>query len=328
MALPFRPPPPPVIFPTHVRARPHARSRTVAGTSVSGRGGGRARRPAGSGHGRSIAAGLALCAAFGASGASALGFDCAMSGDRRHLQLELPGEQHLCEVSVTRRADAERQVVWYADNDTVYCSERLDELAATYRAERGFDCVRWPDPSGVDALDGTARAALDAELRALRDALRSRGDGARLTGVRVLARDGDADGKARPAGASADLRQFFVRDPDGSVRTLLRFTDDTGRTVSTDDLAASLSHGAERIDGVWVDSLDEAETTLHVVTSGRPPPTPGAPDAPDTPDAGASVTCRGAQTLSIAADGTLVPATPHRYGCDAGPLVALDSSGD
>ena len=213
---------------------------------------------------------LAIAAPF-AGTAGAAEFECSIPGDTRHLRLELPGEEHLCEVSVSYRQSGERRVMWYADNDSSFCSDRLDELRAKYEDEWGFECARWPDPSGVDALGPERRAALDEALRRRRAALA--GDGARLVGVRVS--DASLDG-----GAALDATEFFVRDARGEVRTELTLERD-GRTVlETRDLAASLSTGDETVDGAWLDGID-ADGALRVVT---------------TLSSGASA-CRGEQAL-------------------------------
>jgi len=57
----------------------------------------------------------------------ALEFECTSGGDKRFIRMELPGIDHLCEVSVTY-TNAERKVMWYANHDSAFCSEKTDEL--------------------------------------------------------------------------------------------------------------------------------------------------------------------------------------------------------
>ncbi len=247
--------------------------------------------------------------ALASAGADAQELDCSIAGDRRHVRLELPGRDHLCEVSVTYGGSGERRVVWYAENDTVFCSERLEDLIGKYESEWGFECDRWPDASGVSGLDRITRTRLDDELRATLDGL-ARGDAdARITGVRVVARDPGASAAPAPD-ARAYAVQFFVREGDGASRTELRLLEDSAARLVSDDLAANLSTGAERIDSAWVESW-QADGGLVVATAVRPPRSASAPDEP----------CRGNQTLRPAADGTLVPGTPHRYACGTDPDV-------
>ena len=225
-------------------------------------------------------------------------FACEVPGDRRHLHLALPGEDHLCEVVVDRLDTGGRRVVWYADNDSSFCAERIEELAAKYESEWGFDCTRWPEASGVGALDPARRAALDAELLRRRAALAG---GARLVGVRV---------DRAPGGAEAPLEatEFFVRERDGRVRTALALERGGRALARVEDLAAAIVPAepavrAVRLDGLGADGSVRLATELAV-------------DGAE---------CRGAQTLFLGEGGTLVPGTPHRFACDSAPLAEADA---
>ena len=219
-------------------------------------------------------------------------FDCETTGDRRHLALGLPGEAHHCEVVVTRLNTGERRVVWYADNGSAFCADKLGELVGKYEGDWGFECSRWPDASGVAALGPARRAALDERLRRRQATL---GDGARVVGVRVATPPGGPRGGG---GGGFEATELVVRDADGAVRTELTLERD-GRTVArTEDLAASLAAGDRRVDDAWVDALapDGSLSVATALVSG-------------------GAACRGAQTLRPDADGALVPGTPHRFSC-------------
>jgi len=88
-------------------------------------------------------------------------FECAAGEDRRFIRLELPGEEHLCEVSVTKR-DQSRQVMWYANNETLFCSAKIYELRGKYENQWGFTCTEWLDTGGIDRLSERHRSILDA----------------------------------------------------------------------------------------------------------------------------------------------------------------------
>ena len=236
-------------------------------------------------------AALLLAGGVLAPPAQAQRFDCETTGDRRHLALELPGEAHHCEVVVTRLDTGERRVVWYADNGSAFCADKLGELVGKYEGDWGFECSRWPDASGVAALGPARRAALDERLRRRQATL---GDGARVVGVRVAT----PSGGPRGGGDGFEATELVVRGADGAVRTELTLERD-GRTVArTEDLAAGLAAGDRGVDDAWVDALapDGSLSVATALVSG-------------------GAACRGAQTLRPDADGALVPSTPHRFSC-------------
>lgn len=101
--------------------------------------------------------------------AYALEFQCEVPGDTRYIRVDMPGEEHLCEVSVTYKETGVREVKWHASNDSLFCSARAYEMADKYENIWNYTCSSWPDRDGIDLLSPTQRLILDQRLRVLMD---------------------------------------------------------------------------------------------------------------------------------------------------------------
>ena len=164
------------------------------------------------------------------SSASAIEFACKQSSDQRYLRVNMPGDEHLCEVGVTYPGGSHR-VMWYADNDTLYCSAKIYELRDKYINELGFDCSGPDDRDGVDNLSARHRYILDTQLKSL--ILRGRSDNPafEVTGLKAVASNRLED----EPGALA--LQFF-----------LATIDDDGSSASIADAAGKLIADADSVD--------------------------------------------------------------------------------
>jgi len=224
--------------------------------------------------------------------------ECELPNDRRQLRIELPGDDHLCEVSVTYQS-GERRVLWYADNDSLFCSEKLDQLEKKYTEDWGFTCGLWPSSDGIDVLPPKHRRALDRELLArlrsgsapddVRVASISLGQEGMLIAVQWLNDRADGltvyrDTTTEPAAASwqslADIDDLTASLPDEA------YLDDP-------DLA---------IERALLTGIDESGT-LAITT------------IVDGADRGS--VCRGRQRLALDPQGELIARTPHRHVCES-----------
>lgn len=273
----------------------------------------------------------ALAAAL-AGAATATEFECEQPGDKRFLRVDLPGERHLCEVSVTAGLGSERRVLWYADNSTAFCFERLDDLVGRYVEEFGFECRAWPDREGVGGLSARQRTIVELELK------------------EAIARGDDvADGTtaARTATAAADdpSVESEIAEEEGlpprlaieAIRAVASRTEedepamlalqlfrsdgsDLVRVIADEGGRRRLVAGVERlvdwvspIEGVRVlDAVVESvadDGTVEVVTRLAPA-------------GGEGTLCSGRQALQASADEGLVARTPHRHVCTASPVAS------
>jgi len=107
-----------------------------------------------------------LCLLLLWTNAEATDFECIASDDLRHVSLDYPGQDHLCEVSVTKR-DGKREIKWYADNDSQFCADKMDLLIEKYQQQWNFKCERWPDRNGMVTLEERQRSLIDS-LRLLK----------------------------------------------------------------------------------------------------------------------------------------------------------------
>lgn len=94
-------------------------------------------------------------------------YECRSSQETRHIRVDYPGFDHLCEVSVTKE-DESRDVKWYADSDSSFCSDKIVELVKKHEDLWGFSCEEWPDYDGIDDLSPRQRKFLDDLVKSTR----------------------------------------------------------------------------------------------------------------------------------------------------------------
>ena len=87
-------------------------------------------------------------------------YECRSGQQTRHIRIDYPGYDHLCEVSVTKLGQS-REVKWYADQDSTFCSEKIIELVNKHQNQWGFSCEQWPNNDGLDELNTRQRKFLD-----------------------------------------------------------------------------------------------------------------------------------------------------------------------
>lgn len=243
----------------------------------------------------------------------ALEFECNAGTDRRFIRMELPGIQHLCEVSVTytSKASKERKVMWYANNDSLFCSSKTNELRNKYESKWDFTCKQWPDHDGVDQLNNRQRNILDSELKALTIQGKNAQTPFLVEGLKVAA----SPTSARNNDTNLLVVQFFLHVPEtGFARDVTHIIKDEGTTWNTLSKIDSLANHIETDESYVVNSALISGVTgngaLEVITVlDSPDPTGGEDDAISFSG------CYGNQTLTTADDGKLVARTPHRYYC-------------
>lgn len=288
---------------------------------------------------------LALLGLLATTSASAIEFACEQAGDQRYLRVNMPGDEHLCEVGVTYPGGSHR-VMWYADNDTLYCSAKLYELRDKYIEELGFACSGADDRDGVDSLSARHRYILDTQLKSL--ILRGRSDNPafEVTGLKAVASNRLDD----QPGALA--LQFFLAtvDNEGSSSAI---SDAAGNQLAdADSVDAATNNTGEALDemafgqgGVLPADRDRTQVIIDEGNSWRVLSTVedlasqvdtvdgldvhsaliesvndtgalqintllGSDDDVDGP-----APCHGEQVIQWQTDGTLRPRTPHRYIC-------------
>ena len=294
-------------------ASPADRTRTARPAAGSTRGSPATRTPprppAADSSARSLRRSLLTLAALAPFAApvpvAALEFECSLPDDTRYLRVDLPGEEHLCEVSVFGgRGGEERRVMWYADNETLFCSAKAYELRDKYVDTWSFDCSQAPDRDGIDLLSPRHRAILDTQLKSLLARAADDAPEFRVTGVRAAA------SSPMPESASLLALQFFLADGTDLVRVI---ADEGGRWrtyAEARDLAASVpAADGFRTAGVFVLGIDGGgalEVTTLLERDGAPP-------------------CEGRASLQVDADGTFAPTAPHRHACAQAPLAASDA---
>jgi len=240
----------------------------------------------------------------------ALEYECNTGNDKRFIRLELPGIEHLCEVTVTYSSD-ERKVMWYADHDSLFCSDKTEDLKEKYVSVWNFECEQWPDHDGVDQLSKRQRIILDAELKALivkgQDELAPFVvEGLKAAASPSTGNDGDDE---------LLVVQFFLHEPDTDVtRDVTHIIRDNGDKWTTQAKIDTLANYIDTDEGYIVNSALISNVTgtgaMEIIT---------VLDANQTlkNDNGASnfAGCYGNQTLAAESDGELIAKTPHRYYC-------------
>ena len=231
-----------------------------------------------------------LTLVFGNS-AWALEFRCEAPGDIRTLRVEVPGEERLCEVSVSYEATGERRVMWYANNDTMFCSAQAYELKDKYIDEWNFDCALLPDNDGIDNLSPTHRNILDNRLKTLISRGQSDVPGYTVTAVRAKA---SSQLDKQP---SALAIQFFLSNGD-LTEVILDEGGDWELFATIDNLATHITGGVPAGTAL-IDSITDT----------------GALEISTTINADAQQPCFGTQVLMVSSDNQLHERTPHRVVC-------------
>lgn len=91
-------------------------------------------------------------------------YECHSGQQTRHIRIDYPGYDHLCEVSVTRPGQP-REVKWYANSDSTFCSKKIIELVGKHQNQWGFSCEQQPDHGGINKLNLRQRKFLDNLVR-------------------------------------------------------------------------------------------------------------------------------------------------------------------
>ena len=224
--------------------------------------------------------------------AYALEFQCEVPGDVRYLRVDIPGDDHLCEVSVKYEYTGERRVMWYADNDTSFCSNKIAELQTKYEEAFNFSCSEWPDRDGIEQLSLTQRSIMDRQLKALMTDTGSLIDTPEVIAVKAAS-------SARPGQSSSAMAlQFFLSD--GSDQTQIIFSNNNDWDVfSTIGTLAEQINDSAQIKSALISSISDSGA-LEVLT---------------TVDNGSEFNCQGRQALISNSENQLTELTPHRYIC-------------
>lgn len=238
----------------------------------------------------------------------ALEYECNSNGDKRFIRMELPGIEHLCEVTVTY-ANEERKVMWYADNDSTFCTEKTQDLREKYKTVWNFDCELWPDHDGVDQLNTRQRAILDAELKLLIEQGQNNLAPFVVEGLKAAA------SPASDSKLGLLVVQFFLHEPDtGVTRDVTHIIQDDGNAWNTLTRIDTLANYIDSNEGYIVNSALISNVTdngaMEIITVLDT--TKGSEI--DSNKANFSG-CYGNQTLAHNSNGQLVARTPHRYFC-------------
>lgn len=230
--------------------------------------------------------------------ALALEFECTIDNDQRFIRLEMPGEEHLCEVSVTLR-DGQRDVKWYANNESAFCTTKTKELKGKYEELWGFNCSEWPDTDGIDALSKRHRTILDAELKKQIALGQKSNPGFVVRAVKATASSDSPDVPSMLA------LQFFSSNGTSHLDDVTHIIHDNGISWSTQatvkTLASYIPDDTEyQVNSALISTIDSSGT-LEISTM--------------VSDNNFQSDCYGAQTFSSSADGSLVARTPHRFVC-------------
>lgn len=228
--------------------------------------------------------------------AQALEFQCELNGDVRQLSVLIPGDEHLCEVSVDYESRGDSKVMWHADNDSLFCSAKAYALVGKYEDAWGFSCAKWPDRDGVDELSPTQRSILDLQLRKRTDVSASVEEPATVIAIKATASTPLDDEPGTLA------IQYFLSD-GRDLTEIIAINDNASWSVfsTIEDMASQIT-GAEPIDTALISTVTDSGT-LEVVTSIV---------ADDR-----KLYCHGRQVLTPDADANLSPRTPHRTVCQA-----------
>lgn len=248
---------------------------------------------------------LAIVFSFGPRPSLAQEFECSVPGDKRYIRLELPGQEHLCEVSVTD-SDNSRRVMWYANNESLFCSAKIYELRSKYEDQWGFSCAEWLDTGGIDNLSERHRNILDGELKKrIRLGLEA-SPPFRITGVKAVASNplNLAEGTLALQYFMIDEGSIYPRDithvifDDGSQWQSIAQLDSLRGYIDSAETDADISIISALVHDITDAGVLSVNTTLENVNNS-----------------GAGAACQGSQMLLVSAT-DIAPRSPHRVLCN------------
>lgn len=224
--------------------------------------------------------------------ALALEFECEVPGDTRYLRLEIPGQESLCEVSVSYEKTKERRVMWYADKDTLFCSAKIYALKEKYEKNWNFTCEQWPDLDGIDQLSPSNRKILDTQLKTLIE--KGETSEPRFRVIRVKAVASNLYDK-QPGSLAL---QFFLSNgditqvitDDGENWKLFSSIENMASQISTD-----LTVSTALVSAISDSGTLEIETTIASESEQN---------------------CYGKQVFGTSANNELKPRSQHQFICD------------
>jgi len=165
--------------------------------------------------------------------ATATEFECRAGQDVRYVRVDYPGINHLCEVSVPKAGEP-REVKWYADVESTFCSRKIDELVGKYVNLWGYSCDEWPDHDGIDDLSPRQRKFLDGIVKENRSTKLNK-EQYTLLGTRALTNSFTPPGVSKPNSLLAvQLFLGLVKQPpaDQSSSTPTKQTDDKNLSIT------------------------------------------------------------------------------------------------
>lgn len=228
-------------------------------------------------------------------------FECSLPGDKRFIRLELPGQKHLCEVTVTH-GETDRRVKWYANNETLFCSAKIHELHQKYQNQWKFNCSEWLDTGGIDTLSERHRSILDDELKKRISAGKKAEPNFKITGVKAV-----ASNPLNLAPGNLALQFFMVEEGSTVTKDITHVIYDDGndwRSVATlnslSDYIVTEEEADEKIISALVHEISDSGV-LHVNTTLNVPSAQGE-------------SCQGNQTLLVS-EQDIEPRSPHRVIC-------------
>lgn len=247
--------------------------------------------------------------------AIAIDYECQSSDERRDIRLEIPGREHLCEVTVTK-SNNNREVKWYANQNTLFCSEKLVELKNKHINDWGFTCTAHPDQTGIESLNNRQRTVLDAELRRVIETGVTADEPFVVGGLKAVSN------QTSDSSSSTMVFQYFTADIlTGSQQDITQIIVDNGlswRTILQIDNIASFVDVQEgyKVNGAMISAVTDAGaldiiTDIGITNKTKQQALLGS----DDPNLNAQ--CFGSLQLEPQPGGRLEPSKPHRLTCQS-----------
>lgn len=239
--------------------------------------------------------------------AHAGGFKCVNGPVERLVTLDYPGQQHLCEVAVTDE-NGSRDIKWFANNDSGFCTDKIEELVGKYRNQWGYTCEIVTYTTNLEVLPARYRKLVDDIVRDASAEGKTAEIPFTVSATRVRTTQLEA------SSANALVIQLFMNALDESITTPVDrtyFIEDDGTQIRTKSVwsgmrdKVTLEGDSYRVDTAIINEINpngeiEIETILHSANS--------------TDDNNQN--CRGTQLLQTTDAGDLTPVGKHKISCN------------
>jgi len=235
----------------------------------------------------------------GLKGVHAQAYECVLAEDKRRISFDYPGRENLCEVAASY-ADGSRKVIWLANVNSQFCSDKLVELIGKYRNQWKWTCNAVVSNTELETLSQRERAFLDELVKGVVAQGRQASPSFKLRSVRAFSNE---------TKTPSMVAQLLIGSSEGLLTDriyLIKFDAESYRVEGIQiGLERLLVPPASAPGQAFVNQV-YPDGSFSVLTTYKK--NPEANDAPD-------LVCSGSAVLRSDGEGSLSVSTKPEFSC-------------